>query len=133
MILCLDSSGLVKRYVREEGSEALAEVMGRASAYRMCSIGFTETVRAVARAGEPADVERVERDWASIGAIDVDEALAWQAAKLAVRHGLRTLDALHLAAALATADDDPTFVTWDVALHRAARAEGLRVFPASLE
>jgi uncharacterized protein len=133
LILYLDSSGLVKRYVREDGSDALIRAMSQADSYRMCRIGFVETARAVARAGKPGDVERVERDWARIGVIEVDVALTRQAAWLALHHGLRTLDALHLAAALAIVDDDPVFVTWDVDLHRAARVEGLRTFPASLD
>ena len=132
MTLYLDASALVKRYVKEVGSDAVAEVLAGARRYRMCRIGYVETVRAVARSGRPGDVERFERDWIQIGAIDLDDSLTRRAAELAVRHCLRTLDALHLAAALAIAEDDPTFVTWDVDLHRAARGEGLRTFPASL-
>ncbi len=132
MTLYLDSSALVKRYVKEVGSDSVIEVMGRASAYKMCRIGFVETIRAVARGGEPEDVERVESDWSRVDVIEVDRALAEHAAALAVGHRLRTLDALHLAAALAVTDEDPTFVTWDADLHRAAREQGLRTLPARL-
>lgn len=132
MTLYLDPSALVKRYVREVGSDSVIEAMARASAYKMCRIGFVETVRAVAREGEPEDVDKMERDWTRVDVIEVDMALAEHAAKLAVHHRLRTLDALHLAAALAVTDDDPTFVTWDVALHRAACEQGLRTLPATL-
>ena len=133
MTLYLDSSALVKRYVKEVGSDAVTDVMSRASTYKMCRIGFVETVRAVARGGVPADVERMESDWASIDVIEVDEALTAHAAKLAVDHRLRTLDALHLAAGLALAGDAPMFVTWDIDLHRAAREQGLRTLPAELD
>ncbi len=133
MTLYLDASALVKRYVKEAGSDAVAEVMAGTRQYRMCRIGYVETVRALARSGEQGDVERFERDWLQIGAIDLDDSLTKRAAKLAVRHRLRTLDSLHLAAALAIADDDPMFVTWDAALHSAAREEGLRAFPTSLD
>lgn len=132
MTLYLDSSALVKRYVREVGTDTVIEAMSRADVYKMCRIGFVETVRAVARGGESDDVEKMERDWTRVDVIEVDRTLAEHAAKLAVRHRLRTLDALHLAAALAVIDDDPTFVTWDVDLHRAAREQGLRTLPAAL-
>ena len=132
MTLYLDSSALVKRYVREVGSNTVVEVMGRASAYKMCRIGFVETVRAVARGGDRQDIVKVERDWTRVDVIEVDKALAEHAAELAIHHRLRTLDALHLAAALAIADEDPTFVTWDADLHRAAREQGLRTLPAAL-
>jgi uncharacterized protein len=132
LTLYLDSSALVKRYVKEVGSDSVIEAMSRAGVYKMCRIGFVETVRAVARGGESDDVEKMERDWTRVDVIEVDRALAEHAAKLAVHHRLRTLDALHLAAAMALADDDPTFVTWDVDLHRAAREQGLRTLPAEL-
>jgi predicted nucleic acid-binding protein len=132
LTLYLDSSALVKRYVREDGSDAVIDVMGRASSYKMCRIGFVETVRAVARGGEPEDVEKIKRDWSRVDVIEVDMALTEHAAELAVGHRLRTLDALHLAAALAVAGQDPTFVTWDADLHRAAREQGLRTLPAAL-
>ncbi len=133
MTLYLDSSALVKRYVKEPGSDSVIEVMGRADAYKMCRIGFVETVRAVSRGGEPDDVARMESDWTRVDVIEVDRALAEHAAKLAVHHRLRTLDALHLAAALALHDEDPTFVTWDSDLHRAARAEGMQTLPSGLD
>lgn len=132
MTLYLDSSALVKRYVKEIGSDSVVELMSRESTHKMCRIGFVETVRAVALGGGAEDVERVESHWSSVDVIEVDEALAEHAAQLAVEHRLRALDALHLAAAMTLADDDPTFVTWDVRLHRAARGEGLRTLPATL-
>lgn len=133
MTLYLDSSALVKRYVKEVGSDLVVEVMECADAYKMCRIGFVETVRAVARGGKPDDVEKVESDWTRVDVIEVDGALAEHAARLAVCHRLRTLDALHLAAALAVVDDDPTFVTWDARLHRAAHEQGLRTLPVALD
>ncbi len=51
---------------------------------------------------------------------------------LAVQHGLKTLDAIHLASAMMIAADDLTFATWDRRLHAAAQAEGLTTLPASL-
>jgi len=132
LTLYLDSSALVKRYVREAGSEAVIEAMSRADAYKMCRIGFVETVRAVARGGEPGDIEKIEGDWTRVDVIEVGRTLTEHAARLAVHHRLRTLDALHLAAALAVADDDPTFVTWDADLHRAAREQGLPTLPVAL-
>ena len=131
MTLYLDSSALIKRYVREIGSDSIIEAMDRASAYKMCRVGFVETVRAVALGGE-ADVEKMESDWTRVDVIEVDRTLAEDAGRLAVHHRLRTLDALHLAAALTLADEDPIFATWDARLHRAAREHGLRTLPTVL-
>jgi predicted nucleic acid-binding protein len=46
---------------------------------------------------------------------------------------LRSLDALHLAAALLLPRDDLLLATWDRRLHAAARAEGLELVPDELE
>lgn len=133
MTLYLDASALVKRYVAEEGSDVVDCAMRRADALAMCRIGFAETGRAIGLAGEARDVGRLEADWTWFDVIEVDQALVGRAAALAISHGLTTLDALHLAAALELEDDDLLFATWDRRLHRAARAEGLAVLPETLD
>lgn len=130
-MLYLDASALVKRYVEEEGSEVLLGAMDDAHGWAMCRIGFVETVRAVALAGGRSEVKRIERDWLAFDVIEVDGALVDHAAKLALSAGLRSLDALHLAAALVLPPEEVTVATWDVRLHRAARDEGLAVLPVS--
>jgi predicted nucleic acid-binding protein len=130
--LYLDASALVKRYVKEGGSEMLVDAMDAASDWSMCRIGFVETVRAVACGGDAEDVERFEQDWINFDIVEVDRELAERAAEIARATRLRALDALHLAAALRLGDDAPTFATWDARLHRAAHRHGLRTLPASL-
>jgi uncharacterized protein len=131
-MLYLDASALVKRYVAEEGSDVVLEAMNGPKPWAMCRIGFVETVRAVGVGGESQDVKKVERDWVAFYIVDVDRALTEHAAELALSHRLRTLDALHLAAALALPVDDLTFASWDTRLHRAAGDEALATLPAEL-
>jgi uncharacterized protein len=45
----------------------------------------------------------------------------------------RSLDALHLAAALVLPEEDLVFAVWDRRLHAAARAEGLQTLPDTLD
>jgi len=132
-MLYLDASALVKRYVEEEGSELVLSTMESADAWSMCRIGYVETVRAVALAGGRKAVRRVESDRLSFDVIEVDPALAQHAAALTLSAELRSLDALHLAAALVLPPEDLIVATWDVRLHRAALAQGLKTLPASLE
>lgn len=132
MSLYLDASALVKRYVDEEGSDAVLEAMGGEKTWAMCRIGLVETVRAVARGGEPEDVERVKRDWIGCDVVELDQDLAEHAAQLALSSGLRALDALHLAAALSLSTESLILATWDIRLHRAAREHGLSTLPATL-
>jgi predicted nucleic acid-binding protein len=67
-----------------------------------------------------------------IGVVEVDRDLAEHAAQLTLSAELWTLDALHLAAALALPGNGLTVATWDVRLNRAARDYGLETLPANL-
>jgi len=72
-------------------------------------------------------LRRLSTEWETVTAVDVDEVTATAAGALAVRHGLRGMDAIHLASALLFARARPVVVTWNVELRRAASAEGLAV------
>jgi predicted nucleic acid-binding protein len=65
--------------------------------------------------------------------IEVDQRLVVDAATLAVGHELRSMDALHLAAALMLPRDDLLLATWGRRLHTAAGAEGLALTPERLD
>lgn len=131
-MLYLDASALVKRYVEEDGSELVISTMEDARAWSMCRVGYVETVRAVGLAGGLEVAKRVEADWLSFDVVEVDRALAEHAAELALSTELRSLDALHLAAALVLPSEDLTVATWDARLHRAARSQGLETLPAAV-
>ena len=64
--------------------------------------------------------------------IEVDQRLVEEAAELAVERELRSLDALHLAAALMLPREDLFLATWDRRLHAAAGVEGLALIPERL-
>lgn len=131
-MLYLDASALVKRYIKEDGTELVLEAMRDARAWAMCRIGFVETVRAVALAGGPGAVKKVESDWLAFDVVEVNPSLAEHAAKLTLSSDLRSLDALHLAAALLLPSTNLTIATWDVRLHRAAVEQGLKTLPTEL-
>jgi predicted nucleic acid-binding protein len=131
-MLYLDASALVKRYIAKEGSEALIGAMGEAEGWAICRIGYVETARAIQLAAGKAAVRRFVADWPSFEVVEVDAHLSEHAAELTFTEELRSLDALHLAAALLIASDGLTLASWDVRLHRAARRRGLRVFPSEL-
>lgn len=118
--------------MREEGSDLVRETMQSTDRWFMCRVGFVETFRAVSLTGGTAAAKAVRQEWPAFGVVEVDERLAEHAASLALAHGLRSLDALHLAAALVLPRSGLTFATWDHRLHAAAVAEGLEAFPTTL-
>ena len=123
----------MKRYVRESGSDDVRTAMQADSEWFVCRIGFVEVIRAVHVAGYPSAERRLRAEWPRLNVIDVDQVLADRAATLARSKTLRSLDALHLAAALLLQPDDLTVLTWDRRLHAAAREHGLTVSPDALD
>ncbi len=106
--------------------------MDRADGWFICHIGFVETVRAVGLSAGKAAAKTVREEWPAFGVIEVDQRLVEHAAELAIERELRSLDALHLAAALVLPQDDLFLATWDHRLHRAAGDEGLALIPETL-
>jgi predicted nucleic acid-binding protein len=132
VILYLDASALVKRYVREPGSDAVRRMTDSADRWFMSRVGYVEAVGAIARRAGPADVTKFRADWPWVQVIEVRQSLAELAGRLAVADRLNALDAIHLASALALVDDKFRFATWDRRLHAAARNRGLAVLPETL-
>lgn len=129
MRLYLDSSALVKRYIDEEGSGLVLAAMEEARVWSLCRIGYVETMRAVALTGPHEAAEEFKADWPSFEVIEVDADLAQHAAELTLSADLRSLDALHLAAALRMPGKELTVATWDTRLLRAAHDQGLATLP----
>lgn len=117
----------------ELGSDRVREAMAHAETWFMCRVGFVETVRAVGQAGGPAAASSVTDEWPAFAVVEVDQRLVEDAVGLAARHDLRSLDALHLAAALVLPREELVFASWDRRQRAAAAAEGLRIMPDSID
>lgn len=119
----LDSSAIVKLVVAESESRALSRYLGDHPARVSCSLARVEVVRAVRPHGEPA-VARARQLLARLSLVRLDDVLLDAAAALD-RAGLRSLDAIHLAAAQALGDGLVAVVTYDRRMADAARGFGL--------
>lgn len=106
--------------------------MDHADGWFMCRAGLVETVRAVGLTAGATATRAVREEWPVFGLVEVDQRLVEDAAELAIDSGLRSLDALHLAAALVLPQDDLRFATWDRRLHTAASTRGLQLIPDAL-
>jgi len=107
--------------------------MQDADTWFICRIGYVETMRAVSLAGGVAAGKAFRGEWPAFGIVEVDDRVAEHAASLALDRDLRSLDALHLAAALVLPRAGLTFATWDKRLRAAAVSEDLDVLPLTLE
>jgi uncharacterized protein len=120
----VDASAIVKLVVAEAESAALHRWFVEADELATSRIGVIETIRA-ARRVEHDEAQR-ERVLAMLAVVELDSSIARVAAAIAPGT-LRTLDAIHLATALALLPDLDAFVTYDDRLADAARAIGLPV------
>jgi predicted nucleic acid-binding protein len=98
--------------------------MERAEGWYICRAGFVETIRAVGIAAGARATRALWNEWPVFSVLQVDQPLVEHAAALALDRDLRSLDSLHLAAALVLPREDLVFATWDRRLHAAAADEG---------
>lgn len=141
MIVYLDASALVKRYVAEAGSAEVGDLIGKAKAVGTAVVSRAEVsaalakavrMKLVARDAAAAALKAFTADWNHIIRLQLTEALAARAATLAWEHELRGYDAVHLATALLwheTLGEPVVVATFDRQLWRSARAAGLAAWP----
>ncbi len=126
MTLALDSTALVARYVAGPDRATVVDAMADDHDWCASALALTEATVLVERLAEPIQAAALRQalldDWSRIAVVPVDQACLDRAAELARAHPLRTVDAIHLAAA----DRLPRpvrYATLDV--HQLAVAEAL--------
>ncbi len=122
----LDTSAFLKLVVAEAESAALRRFLLRWPERSSTALLRTEAVRALRRSGYDARVGGARRLLRTMRLIRLDEPLLDRAGDLDPRE-LRSLDAVHLAAALTVGSDLGILVTYDERLGEAARERGLAV------
>ena len=131
MSLYVDSSALLKRYVDEPDSHACDSILRSDPALVTGRHTVVEVRRNLAQLvpqGELGDVKAsFARDFAAISLVELDPATCEAAAAIAEVTGVRTLDALHLAAANRAGGTALPFLTYDVRQAQAARSLGFTV------
>jgi len=125
VLLYLDTSALVKLVVREDETAALLAALAGAELVTS-ALARTEIARAVTRAGVGSRQARADQVLARTAQLVIDDGTLDHAGTL-LPPALRSLDAIHVAAALGLADRLDGLITYDVRMAAAARAHGLTV------
>lgn len=145
MIVYLDASALVKRYVAERGSRETGALSARADVVATSVISRAEVAAALAKAVRLGIVEadngrKAQRafasQWPDIAKVPVTEALMSRAEAIAWDFALRGYDAVQLASALTWQESvgaEITLATFDRQLWNAGKKTGVRVWPETLE
>jgi predicted nucleic acid-binding protein len=139
MILYLDTSALVKVYVKEAFTSQTLQAMERAQVIATHEIAYVEARSAFARLQREKVISGTEhqglkkefhRDWERYLVVENSPELIQRAADLCERYALRAYDSLHLASAeyLKTKQGPRvTFACFDEVLNRAAAKAGLEM------
>jgi predicted nucleic acid-binding protein len=142
VILYLDSSALVKRYIQEKASQDVNAWIEAADMVVTGLITRIEVAAAIARAGRmkliPPDealaaLSQLRTEWESIQRLPITENTVVRGDSLAVEHILRGYDATHLACALIwqeTLGMPVTLASFDGQLIEAARGVQMAHLPS---
>ena len=134
MSLYVDSSALLKRYVDEPDSEVADSLLGSDPTLVTARHTIVEVRRNLARLLDGRDLAAARsafaRDVQVLSIVELDEVTCEGAAAVAEVTGVRTLDALHLAAARRVGGPVVPFLTFDARQAQAARSLGLTVVGA---
>ncbi len=132
-VLYLDANAIAKLYLSdEEGQDKVFRELDQHQTVATCAITYAEVTGLFARAfhdGRLTEEHYAEavtsftEEWESVKVLDVSTPLSQVAAMLMKAHqGLRAMDALHLASALALRQSTPIqFLTFDTRLQAAAQ------------
>ncbi len=138
VILFLDTSAIVKRYIAEAGSAHVNQILHESNLSYISSLTLAEVTSALARRMDAVAASNAQTQFdtdvrSSLITSGLDDALVIQAVSLVQRHRLRGCDSIQLAAAsrvrqaiIDTGVNAPLhFVCADDELNHAAQIEGL--------
>jgi predicted nucleic acid-binding protein len=132
--LYVDSSALLKRYIDEPDSDAADSLLHSDPSLLTARHTIVEVRRNLARLLDDRDASAArsafERDLEALSLVELDATTCEMAAAIAELTGVRTLDALHLAAAQRVGGGAVPFLTFDLRQAQAARGLGLTVLGA---
>lgn len=133
MTTYVDASALLKRYVAEEDSVVADSLLAGDVVLVTARHTIVEVRRNLARLLDGDDLAEARAafaaDLATLAIVELDAETCSAAASIAETAGVRTLDALHLAAAQRVAEPGLRFLTFDPRQGAAARRLGLQVVP----
>lgn len=141
MILYLDTSALVKRYVYEPYSDDIISRWKSATQIVTSFVAYAETMASLYRKKRESDltdtvilktIDSFHHEWKSFIRVEVNDALNGYIDRIVKKYPLRGFDAIHLASAIVIHErlsEDFLFACFDDRLTSAAQLEGLEIFP----
>ena len=128
----VDSSALVKRYVKEDDSKFAVSLIDADDVLATSWLSFVEVRKAVSRILKGSDLalarQIISEDFDKLALVSPDLSTWQAAADIADTLGVRSLDAIQLACAQRLRIQNLRFITFDLRQAVAARAMGFNGF-----
>ena len=138
-MIYLDTSALVKRYIKEDGSEKVHPLFSSKKNLVTSKIAYVEVYAAFSRRKREGDLPPTryqtvcrlfEREWPAYLVIELHDDILRLSRDLIKKHPLRGFDAIHLASAKFIKQQikkATTFVCADKRLLNSAKSEGFKL------
>ena len=141
MIIYLDSSAIIKRYIDEAGTSAVNSLFAETNGIGTNLVARAEVAAGLMRAARIniisrddalSAMEKFRSEWENYQRLSVTEATVFRADDLVIKYDLRGYDAIHLAAAVIWQEvigETITLATFDQKLWVAANEYGMHAWP----
>jgi predicted nucleic acid-binding protein len=138
-MIYLDSSALVKRYLKETGTDVVNSIILSSKAKATSKLSYPEILSAFARKHRTNEIgngllhsaiNKFESDWIQLYVIEFSDEMLQPIKQVSQKYPLRAADTVHLASALwlrSSTKVDVTFVASDSRLLEAAQRENLQI------
>jgi predicted nucleic acid-binding protein len=138
-VIYFDSSALVKRYLKEDGSERVNSIMNNTITIATSKLTYPEILSVFTRKYKNKDITKkefhqatneFEIDWNYFLVVEFKDELLSIIKKILEKHSLKGADSVHLSSALWLRNivkEDITFVASDINLLKAVKFEGLQI------
>jgi predicted nucleic acid-binding protein len=138
-MIYLDSSALVKRYLKETGTDVVNSIIVSSKAKATSKLSYPEILSAFARKHRTNEIgngllhsaiNKFESDWTQLYVIEFSDEMLQPIKQVSQKYPLRAADTVHLASALwlrSSTKVDVTFVASDSRLLEAAQRENLQI------
>jgi predicted nucleic acid-binding protein len=138
-MIYLDSSALVKRYLKETGTDVVNSIIVSSKAKATSKLSYPEILSAFARKHRTNEIgngllhsaiNKFESDWTQLYVIEFSDEMLQPIKQVSQKYPLRASDTVHLASALwlrSSTKVDVTFVASDSRLLEAAQRENLQI------
>ena len=135
MVIYFDTSALVKRYIKEEGTEAVRDLFRKANIIVVAGITKVELASTLKRSliekriEKPEFItvwERIQKDFVDFQAINFNEQVENKAIEIIEKYQIKAMDSIQIVSFLIVKKEETQFVSCDTKMLNVIAAEKIK-------